>query len=166
MDRPTATLLTIDPIMDIRKLGAGVQVVFCSFAVLVFVMLGANDVAAQEARSFEQLQVLVKPGDAVTITDTRGGITKGKITDLSNSRLRLLGKNGARDFSQSEVIEIRQRRADSLANGAIAGAIGVGIDALVRPRQTIFRGRSSPASISFTPLLSSNRRGVQFALRF
>ena len=77
------------------------------------------------AGSFEQLQLLVRPGDTVTLTDTSGREATGKIADLTSSMLVLMEKGSRRELSEREVTTIRQRRSDSLANGAIWGlAVG------------------------------------------
>jgi hypothetical protein len=89
-------------------------------------LFAAPCVFAQEASSFEQLQMLVGPDDAVVVTDFSGNQTRGRIAALSPSALRLIVNGTARDIPQSEVLEIRQRRSDSLANGAKYGAIAGG----------------------------------------
>src|SRR5262245_3199258 len=139
------------------------------------------EICAQQAGSFEQLQLLVKPGDRVSVIDTSGQSTKGSIAELSKSTMRLLVNGATRTFSEPEILEIK-RRGDSLSNGAKNGAlvgagtatlgvlavlsqtrgaravalsglvvgthvaigagIGVGIDAIIRRDQTIFRPRS------------------------
>jgi hypothetical protein len=78
---------------------------------------------AQEASSLEQLQMLVKPDDTIAVIDASGNQTTGRISALSSSSLRLLVRGVPREFQPSEILEIRQRRADSLVNGAIIGAI-------------------------------------------
>jgi hypothetical protein len=83
-------------------------------------------VFGQQASSFEQLQVLVKPDDTVVVTEFSGSMLRGKIAALSSSSLRLLVNGMPRDFMQSDVLEITQRRGDSLANGAIIGAVAGG----------------------------------------
>jgi hypothetical protein len=70
------------------------------------------------AASFEQLQVLVQPGHAVTLTDASGTEVSGRIESLSSSALSLASDGTRRDFLETDVTLIRQRRGDSLANGA------------------------------------------------
>jgi hypothetical protein len=139
---------------------------------LVWLLLcaGGNRVEAQEvASSFEQLVVLVKPGDKI-----------------------------ARRLAEVDVATIRQRRGDSLMNGAIIGAVagtayfatiaailsdteggdviiptvvagvavcggmgaaaGVGIDALITRRQVIFEGSAGQTRVSVLPRLGQKRR--------
>ena len=95
---------------------------------LAFLVLSSEPAAAQEARSFEQLQLLVKPGDRIFVTDSMGNVTEGRIAGLSSSSLRLMTKSSTQDLSESDVFKIRQWRHDSLKNGALIGAgIGFGL---------------------------------------
>ena len=80
------------------------------------------EIYAQQAGSFEQLQLLVKPGDRVSVIDTSGQSTKGSIAELSKSTMRLLVNGATRTFSEPEILEIK-RRGDSLSNGAKNGAL-------------------------------------------
>src|SRR5688500_18411606 len=100
--------------------------------VLGFFFLGvAHPAAAQGiAGSFEQLQLLVRPGDKVTVTDASGHEATGRIVDLSTSMLVLSAGGTRRELSEPDVRDIQQRRSDSLANGAIWGlAVGSAIAA-------------------------------------
>ena len=78
------------------------------------------------AGSFDQLRVLVKPGDTVRVTDAAGAEVRGTLTDLSASSLALKAGGTRRTFLESDIAAIHQRRNDSLANGAkwgfVAGA--------------------------------------------
>jgi hypothetical protein len=81
---------------------------------------------AQElAGSFDQLRVLVKTGDKITVTDDAGREITGRIAELSSSSLTLLVGDKRRDLQAKEIDTIRQRRGDSLANGAKWG-FGIG----------------------------------------
>jgi hypothetical protein len=79
----------------------------------------------QQVSSFEQLQVLVKPGDNVYVTDSAGTTAKGRILNLSRSSLELMVDGQRRSWLQNDVREIRQWRGDSLRNGALIG-LGAG----------------------------------------
>jgi hypothetical protein len=76
------------------------------------------DAGAGVAASFEQLQVLVRPGNTVTVTDAAGSQVSGRLESLSSSLLSLSVDGNRRDFNEADVTTIRQRRGDSLANGA------------------------------------------------
>jgi hypothetical protein len=82
--------------------------------------------AVEAAASFEQLQMLVRPGNVITVVDDTGAKLRGRLISLSSSSLQLDLGNGQRTFEQARVRTIRQRRGDSLANGAWSG-LGVGI---------------------------------------
>jgi hypothetical protein len=87
--------------------------------------------AVEQAASFEQLQMLVRPGDEITVIDDNGTNLRGTLTSLSSSSLQLVIGRAQRTFEQSQVRTIRQRRGDSLANGAWTGlAVGMVIPAI------------------------------------
>jgi hypothetical protein len=90
---------------------------------LGLLIFGLAEVEAQPATSFEQLQLLVKAGDTVSVTASSGQVIKGKIAQLSRSSIRLVVKGVPRNFAEVDVSEIKQRRSDSLGNGARNGAI-------------------------------------------
>src|SRR5262249_648379 len=78
--------------------------------------------------SFKDMQILVAPGDRVTVIDAAGAEITGTISELDSSRLSIESPSGLRAFTQDDVVVIRQRRADSLRNGvAIGAAIGAGL---------------------------------------
>jgi hypothetical protein len=173
--------------------------------VLFFISPNAE---AQEAQSFEQLKVLVKPGDRIYVTDSTGTVTKGRITALSTSTLTLLANKNSRELSEKDISRIRQWRHDSLKNGALIGmgvgvglgalgtaafcgdswydcnageviglvavyagigtAIGVGIDALIPSKQTIYVGgaRTALNRIKVKPILDRSHKGVAMAFSF
>jgi hypothetical protein len=82
--------------------------------------------AAQEvAGSFDQLRVLVKPGDRITVTDDAGRQTTGRLAELSASSLALVVGDERRDLQATDISTILQRRPDSLANGTKWG-FGIG----------------------------------------
>ena len=94
---------------------------------LGFLFLGAANLAAAQgiAGSFEQLQLLVRPGDKVTVTDASGHEATGRIMELSPSMLVLSAGGTRLQLTEPDVRDIQQRRSDSLANGAIWGlAVG------------------------------------------
>lgn len=83
------------------------------------------------ANSYQELRLLVRAGDTVTVTDNGGQQVSGRITDLSASSLALMVDGRPRQFAESEVATISQRRGDSLANGALIGlVIGAALPAI------------------------------------
>ena len=93
-------------------------------AVLLLLCAGGARVEAQGvASSFDQLGVLVNPGDKISVVDVTGREAKGRIWKLSSDTLTLVTEAGPRQFGEVEVAQIRQRRGDSLTNGAIIGAV-------------------------------------------
>lgn len=93
-------------------------------ALFLLLCAGGTRVEAQGvASSFDQLGVLVKPGDKITIVDVAGREADGRIEKLSRETLTLVTEAGPRQFREVEVARIRQRRGDSLKTGAIIGAV-------------------------------------------
>ena len=108
---------------------------------------------AQElAGSFEQLRVLVKPGDTVRVTDGAGEDVRGTITDLSPSSLALRVGGTRRTFLETNITAIHQRRNDSLANGAKWGFI-VGASLGVLGGIAIAREYENGGGGAFIPIL-------------
>jgi hypothetical protein len=100
--------------------------------ILLLIAGCASSSAAQDiAGSFDQLRVLVKPGDTITVTDGAGQEVKGTISALSSSSLEVLVAGQRRALLPTDVQTIRQRRPDPLANGAKWGfGIGAGLGLL------------------------------------
>lgn len=92
--------------------------------VVFLLFCGGIRVEAQEvASSFDQLTVLVAPGDTITVVDVTGTKTKGRIGKVSRDELILVNSAGPRRLVEVDVASISQRRDDSLMNGAIIGAV-------------------------------------------
>ena len=86
---------------------------------LLLVAVTASPAAAQElAGSFDQLRVLVKPGDTIRVTDDAGQEARGTIAALTSTSLELLVAGNRRNFLESDVRTIRHRCSDPLGNGA------------------------------------------------
>jgi hypothetical protein len=94
--------------------------------ICLLLMAGAPMVEAQEvANSFDQLRVLLKRGDTVSVTDSAGHEITGRIADVSPSLLGVRVGDSRRDLVESEVTTIRQPRHGNLAHGAEWG-FGIG----------------------------------------
>jgi hypothetical protein len=90
----------------------------CILALLLFLQMEAW---AQTASSFEQLQLSVQKGDQVSVTETDGKVTKGRIDDVSSSSLRLLRNRMPIELLEARVLEIKKK--DPIGNGARRGAL-------------------------------------------
>src|SRR4030095_15303047 len=67
----------------------------------IWTMIRASaQASAQQVSSFEQLQVLVKPGDTIVVIGTDGTTSKGEIQSLTPASLRLVTKGNIKEFSQ------------------------------------------------------------------
>jgi hypothetical protein len=95
-------------------------------AVFFLCVMAASSIAHAQgiATSFSELRLLVRPGDALTITSTAGLEVTGRLVDVSSGRLVLRVGKGRQEWREDDVSRIRQRRGDSLGNGALWGFIG------------------------------------------
>jgi hypothetical protein len=96
----------------------------------LIILVAATAEAQELAGTFDQLRVLVKPGDTLTVVDDSGQRVEGKVSSLSASALSLTVSGTPRQFLSTDVNSIEKRGPDSLRNGALIGlAIGGGIGA-------------------------------------
>jgi hypothetical protein len=91
--------------------------------------LPSTSVGQGVARSFDELRLLVKAGDTVYVTE--GAAERAaRIIDISSSSMTVSTDGAPRELTQERVTRIRQRRPDSLWNGAAIGAgvlLGAGL---------------------------------------
>lgn len=73
------------------------------------------------ANSFDELRLLVRAGDKITIRDDAGAETVGRILSLSPASLALQVDGERRNLKEGDVATILQRRQDPLRNGALWG---------------------------------------------
>jgi hypothetical protein len=105
------------------------RIIAMALAVLSGLTVSAG--AQELAGSFDQLRVLVAPGQTITVVSADGSSVKGQVLALSPSSLRMAVGGVTRDFAERDVEQVRQRRPDSLANGARNGFFtGVGLGVL------------------------------------
>ena len=94
--------------------------------VAALLVLIASTAQAQElAGTFDQLRVLTKPGDTLTVTDTSGNRIRGKLSQLLTSSMVLDVSGALRQLQATDVDKIEKRGSDSLKNGALIG-LGIG----------------------------------------
>jgi hypothetical protein len=132
---------------------------------------------AQElAGSFDQLRVLVKPGDRITVAEPDGRVTTGRISDVSASSLALLVDGSRREFREPDVDTIRRRGDDTGAGmvilvtsvyGGLGAAIGVGVDALIRSERVIYARRAAAGrAVKIAPFVAAGRKGAAVSVGF
>jgi hypothetical protein len=86
-------------------------------------VLCAVSAAAQEpATSFPDLRGRLPLGSTIVVIDDAGRRTIGRITEISETTLRVLVDGNVRAFSAPEVTRVQQRRGDPLWNGLLIGA--------------------------------------------
>jgi len=84
----------------------------------------ASAEAQTTARSFEELTRIVRPEEAVIVTDMTGRRNKGTIAAIDGDSLSLATDGRTQIFARSEVSAVRV--LDGLGNGALIGA-GIGL---------------------------------------
>jgi len=89
---------------------------------MLIALLPALAAAQDPVKSFDQLNTRLKIGDTIWVTDAQGQEVKGKLSALSTDGL-MLDAGGTKTFAARDVGIVRERRRDSLKNGAIIGAI-------------------------------------------
>jgi hypothetical protein len=92
-------------------------------ALLSFFLLAAPVSAQALARSFDQLQVLVRPGETIWVIDNGGVEVKGTLVAITPDRLDVQAPGGARTWSPLDVRRVRHQESDSLGNGVLWGAV-------------------------------------------
>jgi len=104
-----------------------------TLAGLVGLTLWAGIAGAQPvATSLADLQGLASGKTHVTVTDANGRELRGRVTDVSESRLSLRIGREVRRFDAADVRLVRARTEDGLGNGALIGAaVGGGLSSLM-----------------------------------
>jgi len=114
--------------------------------IVACVFFAATSAQAQElAGTFEQLRVLVKAGDALTVAGTAGQPVRGKLVNLSSSSLILNVSGTNHEFQKVDVNTITKRGSDSLKNGALIGMAVGGSLAAVGIALTVAEGGADAA---------------------
>ena len=72
--------------------------------------------------SFSDLKDLLIVGHTITVTDTAGRRTAGRLSEISEASLGVLVDGTPNSFSASDVRRVQERRGDSLVNGLLIGA--------------------------------------------
>ena len=162
------------------------------FVIAVALFPGAAG-AQTLARSFEELQQVLRVRQTVVVTDEAGEETKGRVDKLSTVSITI----GGRTFADAVVREIRL--PDPLWNGMLTGAaigtglavwdymidpsepgnavvfsvaiglgtaIGAGIDALRKGGKVVYASPRRTAEMRVLPLLDDNRQGALVCIRF
>ena len=83
------------------------------------------------AQSLDQLQVLLAPGDDLTVVHVSGATTRGKLSAINPEGLILDMSGDLRRWREADIRAIRLRESDSLVNGILTGtAIGAALGSL------------------------------------
>ena len=115
--------------------------------VAVVLVLGSPWPAGSQelASSFDQLRVLVKAGDTLTVAHRDGQETRGRMVRLTGTSLELDVDGATRLLQEGAVTTIRHRYADSLGNGAaVCGSHSDSEDRAVSGPRIAARGARRP----------------------
>lgn len=106
-----------------------------SGALLFLALMPRSALAQTPARSFADLQSILKIGDEVQITDSGGKTSQGTIVNVSTGSLGLTVDGRQRDLSEATIREVKRRRPDLWWNGILIGAVvGTVAGAVVKQR--------------------------------
>src|SRR5262245_9935749 len=75
------------------------------------------------AENVDPLRLVVKEGDVISVTETTGRVVKGTIARLSGTSVTLRSGGREQQMMESDILTIRQRKDDSLADGARKGFV-------------------------------------------
>jgi len=86
------------------------------------VLIPVQAAAQQPATTPDQLSVLLRPGEAVWVTDGSGHEVKGRLLKLAGDALQVEISGVPRSIEFATVQRVQHRHADSLLNGTLIGA--------------------------------------------
>jgi hypothetical protein len=128
--------------------------------------------AQRAATSFEELSLLIGTGDTITVRDSNGVETTGKLGSLTAHGLTIVSDGRPREWGDGDVSRIFQRKPDSLANGALwglaggAGASGAlaaivcygeGCDPLIAVSIAVYAGLGAAVGVGIDSLIKESR---------
>jgi hypothetical protein len=95
-----------------------------SVTLCLLVAVPSQSSAQRAATSFDQLSLLIEAGDTITVRDSNGAETTGKLDSLTAHGLTIVSDGRPQEWGDGDVSRIFQRKQDSLANGALWGLAG------------------------------------------
>jgi hypothetical protein len=102
---------------------------FLQIAIIGALLLASASAARAQtvvASSFDQMRLIARLGDTITITDSSGQRVTGRLADLSPSSLELLVDGQRRSLLEGDALTVRRHGHAELGTGA---KIGLGIGA-------------------------------------
>jgi hypothetical protein len=99
----------------------------CSVFLMLFILGSGWALAQEPATSLDQLKILLKTGDKVTLMDLSGHSITGRIERIGPDALDLRVKDKVQTFAEKDLGQITQKKQDSALNGILIGAaVGFG----------------------------------------
>lgn len=129
-------------------------------ATLVYLVLTHSAAArAQDivATSFDQMKMIARLGDDITITDASGRKVTGRLADLSPSSLDLLARGEHHSVAESDVVTISRHGHAKLSTGA---KVGLGIGAALGAFAGLSLGSECRGCGVFVPMFAAVYGGL------
>ena len=169
----------------------------------LLILFSASTGSAASAQTPEpSLETVLTPGITVWITDSGGREEKARIVGVEGGIVTTAAENDMRRLRTADVMRVRVRQSDSVIDGALIGAAGavvpalllcrltepwencrddvgpmlrlgaigaaagIGIDALIRGRKTIYQAAPPSTRLYAAPIVTRHARGLQVTLSF
>ena len=107
----------------------GCQSMIVLLALIAFVPAVAT--AQEPAHSLQDLQSGLRIEDTVRVFGIDGNRIQGRVESVSGSALKVRANGVSREFREPQILEVRRRYSDSIANGLGWGAVIGGISGAV-----------------------------------
>jgi hypothetical protein len=112
------------------------------------------------AQTFDELRGQLKPGDTVWVTDKSNRESRGRIVDFAESSLVLTTDQGRQEVAAPNIVRLRQRRPDSVVNGALIGAASALVPMIWWFAQATESGETAGENVGFIALMVGTGAGA------
>jgi hypothetical protein len=136
--------------------------------VLAAMFLGAASASAQAVGAATSFGELTSPffglrrGESIEITDSQGKTFKAKLERITASSLTARVEGSAREFSESDIQELRHWKPDSLKNGMLIGLGAGALSGLVAASSECGNDPECAVytTMAFVPIFSGSGLGI------
>ena len=129
-------------------------------AVLILTLLPLPAHAQPVARTFEAALGKLEPGDTVWVTDATKREVKRQVVDLAPSGLILSTNKGHQEVPVRDIMRLRRRYSDPVANGALIGAAVALVPLVVWFAPMTESGETAGESMGFIALMVAGGAGA------
>lgn len=118
--------------------------------------------ADQVATTLDQLQVLIRPGDEIRVTERDGHSLQARVENITADTLTIRAHGAEQVLRPDDIRLIRQSREDTLSDGAKRGFIaGAALGVLAG---LAFAGENPKAAGVFIPIAAATYGGIGAAI--